>query len=108
LVFLRCVVAPPREKTFPELRLAMIDLQLKKVSKKYRIRRDADGGASVVRKVLSLRKRKEDFWALKDVSFEVHRAEALGIIGHNGAGKSTILKLLSRITTPTNGEIMSN
>jgi len=86
----------------------MIDLQLKKVSKKYRIRRDADGGASVVRKVLSLRKRKEDFWALKDVSFEVHRAEALGIIGHNGAGKSTILKLLSRITTPTNGEIMIN
>jgi lipopolysaccharide transport system ATP-binding protein len=86
----------------------MIDLQLRKVSKKYRIRRDADGGASVVRKVLSLRRRKEDFWALKDVSFEVHRAEALGIIGHNGAGKSTILKLLSRITTPTNGEIMIN
>src|ERR1044071_8549252 len=86
----------------------MIDPQLKKVSKKYRIRRDADGGASVVRKLLSLRRRKEDFWALKDVSFEVKRAEALGIIGHNGAGKSTILKLLSRITTPTNGEIMIN
>jgi ABC-type polysaccharide/polyol phosphate transport system ATPase subunit len=93
---------------FPELILAMIDLQLKKVSKKYRIRRDADGGASVVRKLLSLRRRKEDFWALKDVSFDVERAEALGIIGHNGAGKSTILKLLSRITTPTNGDIMIN
>ena len=86
----------------------MIDLQLKKVSKKYRIRRDVDGGTSLVRKLLSIRKRKEDFWALKDVSFDVHRAEALGIIGHNGAGKSTILKLLSRITTPTNGEIMIN
>ena len=55
-----------------------------------------------------MRKRREDFWALKDVSFEVQRAEALGIIGHNGAGKSTILKLLSRITTPTDGEIMIN
>jgi len=86
----------------------MIDLQLKKVSKKYRIRRDVDGNGSVVGKLLSMRKRKEDFWALKDVSFEVQRAEALGIIGHNGAGKSTILKLLSRITTPTTGEIMIN
>jgi len=86
----------------------MIDLQLKKVSKKYRIRRDMDGNASLMRKLLSIRKRREDFWALKDVSLDVHRAEALGIIGHNGAGKSTILKLLSRITTPTNGEIMIN
>src|SRR5215210_5787743 len=86
----------------------MIDLQFKRVSKKYRIRRDMDGNASTVRKLLSIRKRREDFWALKDVSFDVHRAEALGIIGHNGAGKSTILKLLSRITTPTNGEIMIN
>lgn len=86
----------------------MIDLQLKNVSKKYRIRRDADGNGSVLRKLLSIRKRKEDFWALKDISFDVQRAEALGIIGHNGAGKSTILKLLSRITTPTTGEIMIN
>ena len=86
----------------------MIDLQLKKVSKKYRIRREVEGGGSLVRKLLSIRKRREDFWALKDISFDVRRAEALGIIGHNGAGKSTILKLLSRITTPTNGEIMIN
>src|SRR5689334_14859949 len=86
----------------------MIDLQLQKVSKRYRIRRDADGDRTLVRKLLSIRKRKEDFWALKDVSFNVQRAEALGIIGHNGAGKSTILKLLSRITTPTNGDIMIN
>src|SRR5262245_29467077 len=42
-------------------------------------------------------------WALKDVSFEIRRGEAVGIIGRNGAGKSTILKLLSRITKPTKG-----
>ncbi|HLM24626.1 MAG TPA: ATP-binding cassette domain-containing protein [Pyrinomonadaceae bacterium] len=86
----------------------MIDLQLTNVSKKYRIRQDVDGGESLARKLLSIRKRKEDFWALKDISFDVQRADALGIIGHNGAGKSTILKLLSRITTPTTGEIMIN
>jgi lipopolysaccharide transport system ATP-binding protein len=86
----------------------MIDLELKGVSKKYRIRRDVDANGSLLRKLWSARKPKEDFWALKDVSFNVHRAEALGIIGHNGAGKSTILKLLSRITTPSTGEIMIN
>jgi lipopolysaccharide transport system ATP-binding protein len=42
-------------------------------------------------------------WALKDVSFEVKHGEAVGIIGRNGAGKSTVLKILSRITEPTRG-----
>ncbi len=42
-------------------------------------------------------------WALKDVSFEVAEGEVLGIIGRNGAGKSTILKILSRITEPSAG-----
>jgi lipopolysaccharide transport system ATP-binding protein len=42
-------------------------------------------------------------WALKDVSFKVERGEAVGLIGHNGAGKSTMLKLLSRIAEPSTG-----
>lgn len=45
----------------------------------------------------------EILWALKDVSFEVKQDEVLGIIGRNGAGKSTILKILSHITEPTEG-----
>jgi len=45
----------------------------------------------------------ETIWALKDVSFEIKQGEAVGIIGRNGAGKSTILKVLSRITEPTEG-----
>ena len=47
----------------------------------------------------------ETFWALKDVSFTADRGDALAIVGRNGAGKSTILKLISRITAPTEGEI---
>jgi lipopolysaccharide transport system ATP-binding protein len=46
-----------------------------------------------------------EFWALEDVSFAVQRGEAFGIIGNNGAGKSTILKLLSGIMHPTRGSI---
>ncbi len=49
-----------------------------------------------------------EFWALQDVCFQVARAEAFGIIGANGAGKSTILKLLSGIMQPTKGVIQVN
>ncbi|MDQ3634979.1 MAG: ABC transporter ATP-binding protein [Acidobacteriota bacterium] len=47
----------------------------------------------------------ENFWALRDINFEVEPGEVIGIIGRNGAGKSTILKILSRITEPTKGRI---
>jgi homopolymeric O-antigen transport system ATP-binding protein len=47
----------------------------------------------------------QEFWALHDVSFAVERGEAFGIIGSNGAGKSTILKLLSGIMRPTRGKV---
>jgi len=46
-----------------------------------------------------------DFWALKDVSFQIRQGDVVGIMGRNGSGKSTLLKLLSRITAPTEGEI---
>ena len=45
----------------------------------------------------------ETIWAVKDVSFEVQRGDVVGIIGRNEAGKSTLLKILSRITKPTEG-----
>jgi lipopolysaccharide transport system ATP-binding protein len=53
-----------------------------------------------------LRLQQEDFWALRNVSLNIHQGEVVGIIGRNGAGKSTMLKLLSRITVPTEGRIV--
>jgi lipopolysaccharide transport system ATP-binding protein len=46
-----------------------------------------------------------DFWALKDVSFEVKAGSAMALVGINGAGKSTLLKIISRITAPTKGKV---
>src|SRR6476620_5796756 len=90
----------------------MFDLEFNDISKRYRVRADrsADRGSGNVltRTLQRLRSRSEEFWALRDVSFQVKRGEALGIIGHNGAGKSTILKLIANITVPTAGEIRIN
>lgn len=87
----------------------MIDLKFDRVSKKYRIYHESEEKKSVLgRLTRRLRGNWDDFWALRDVSFEVERGEALGIIGQNGAGKSTILKLLYNITAPTKGKISVN
>ena len=47
-----------------------------------------------------------DFYALRDVSLEIHRKEIFGIIGRSGAGKSTFLKILSGELEPTTGEVV--
>jgi len=86
----------------------MFDLEFNSVSKRYRIRNaETAGGAGsgVLGKLRSYFQPQAEFWAVRDVDFRVSRGEAVGIIGHNGAGKSTVLKLLSNITTPTSGEI---
>ena len=51
------------------------------------------------------RARYEEFWALKDVSFEVPTGTTFGVIGHNGSGKSTLLKTLTGILVPDQGEV---
>ncbi len=49
-----------------------------------------------------------DHYALQDVSFDVHRGESIGIIGTNGSGKSTILKIITGVLSPSAGEVTVN
>ncbi len=89
-------------------------LELEQVNKKYRI----GSGRSGLREIFFfLNGRSEhkadhpdpnDLWALRNVNFEVHAGEVLGIFGRNGAGKTTILKIISRVTRPTSGSISVN
>jgi ABC-type polysaccharide/polyol phosphate transport system ATPase subunit len=81
----------------------MIDIKFDRVSKQYRLRTTHRSWKSWYSDTFT--KRTPPMWALRDISFQVQQGEALGIVGHNGAGKTTILKILSSITAPTAGEI---
>jgi len=79
-----------------------IAIKLSSVSKKYILHHEKPT------LVESLIKRKEEFWALKNINLEVKKGDKLGIIGPNGSGKSTLLKIITRITTPTKGKVRTS
>jgi ABC-2 type transport system ATP-binding protein len=51
------------------------------------------------------RRRADEFWALRDVSFDVRPGEAIGVVGRNGQGKSTLLKLVAQVMLPDEGQV---
>jgi ABC-type polysaccharide/polyol phosphate transport system ATPase subunit len=81
----------------------MIDVKFDQVSKKYQLRTSSESPKRWYRRGFA--RRRGEMWALRNLSFEVKQGEALGIVGHNGAGKTTILRILAGITTPTAGQI---
>ena len=86
-------------------------IAIRGVGKRYMIRHDYTApttlAEAIVRRVRHpfAKVEREQFWALRDVSFDVKRGEALALIGINGAGKSTLLKILSRITEMSEGQV---
>ncbi len=90
-----------------------LKLRFNEVSKRYRLGLTRTSLPTLlvdrVEQAIGRQQRSErkqgEFWALKDVSFELHRGESLALIGRNGAGKTTMLKLLANITKPTAGSV---
>ena len=91
-----------------------IALSFQNVSKKFcrHLRRSMAYGIIDLSKNLigmrpeSTRLRKDEFWAIDNLNFELRKGEILGVIGPNGSGKSTLLRLLTGIFPPDKGEIM--
>jgi len=75
-----------------------------RVSKRFRLyhERNQTLKSAIMRR---RRSRHEDFWALRDISFEVPQGSTFALIGSNGSGKSTLLKCLAKIYAPTEGRI---
>ena len=75
-------------------------IELHGVGKRYRI----DEGAPVLASRLR-RSRGRDLWALRDIDLQVQPAETIGVIGRNGSGKTSLLRLLSGVSAPTTGSL---
>jgi ABC-2 type transport system ATP-binding protein len=78
-------------------------IQIDGISKMFRLYRERP--TSLKQRLLVSRSRSEEFWALRDVSFDIADGSSLGLIGHNGSGKTTLLKCIAGILRPTAGMI---
>lgn len=84
-------------------------IEVVRVSKKFKIPVErADTLFERIVSVLSGGLKYKEFWALKDVSFEVEKGEIFGIIGPNGGGKTTLLSIVAGILPPDTGEVRVN
>lgn len=81
-------------------------VEVRNLSKRFRVSTEGMGRMSsfLFHRLISVTQR-ENFYAVRDLSFDIKRGEMLGILGVNGSGKSTLLKMITGITTPTSGEI---
>jgi len=84
-------------------------ITVEKLSKKFRIPHERK--TTLFQHLIGIVKQQyayEEFWALKDISFEIEKGEAFGIVGRNGSGKSTLLKILAKVLYPDAGRVEMN
>jgi lipopolysaccharide transport system ATP-binding protein len=89
-----------------------VAIRLEHVSKRFRLGENftalRDLVPAMARRLVRRHEKEHDareFWALQDICLEIRKGESLGVIGHNGAGKSTMLKHFAGIMTPTHGQM---
>jgi ABC-type polysaccharide/polyol phosphate transport system ATPase subunit len=83
-------------------------IELRQVSKKYFLGEHLGQGRTLRETISGFvtnrgQRRAEELWSLRDVTLDIPEGAAVGLVGRNGAGKSTMLKVITRITEPTSG-----
>jgi lipopolysaccharide transport system ATP-binding protein len=81
-----------------------VALRVEKVSKQYRIY-ERPGDRLKESLTRGLLRRHTEFWALREVDFEIESGTTVGIVGPNGCGKSTLLQIISGTLAPTHGDV---
>lgn len=79
-------------------------ISLSNISKKYTITHEKPTLAEDVDRILRFQK-KEEYWALQNVNLKIYKGEKIGFYGPNGVGKTTLLKIIARISSPTTGTV---
>lgn len=78
-------------------------IQLINVCKRYTIHHEKPTLAEHL-----LNRKREEFWALKNINLKIRKGEKLGIVGPNGSGKTTLLKIIAGITSPSSGNVLTS
>ncbi len=87
--------------------MEVLEIEAKKLTKMYKL---YDNPKDRFKETFSLSKKKyhKEFYALKDINFQIFKGETVGIVGRNGSGKSTLLKILTGVLNPSGGEMKVN
>ena len=88
--------------------MTTIAIEAKNLGKCYRVRGHAPPTAMSALKGLVCRQKKEEFWALREVNFEIEKGKTIGVIGPNGSGKSSTLGLVTGTIFPTTGYVKTH
>lgn len=82
--------------------MSQVAIAAEHLSKRYKL---YDKPSDRLREALGKKVQVREHYALNDVSFQIHKGECVGIIGTNGSGKSTVLKIITGVVSPTAGEV---
>src|SRR5690554_4584308 len=89
--------------------MRQVDIAVDNVTMKFRLANEkVDSFKDYMLRVITRKMQYSEFYALKSISIEIYRGERVGIIGHNGAGKSSLLRIIAGIMKPTEGKVTVN